>query len=178
MQPEFAIRYEPFKEIVIMEYTRFQTPDHLARFLSVAAGGKPTGVYWAEGVAFFYYPIAANTEAATKILIEQKTVYWAFVSYAVMPEYRPVIETKEKIEIDAVRDALAKADGVVVKDDFKNAVYPTALDSSGRDNVFVGRIREDISIENGINMWIVGDQLRKGAALNTIQIAEELIKGT
>jgi aspartate-semialdehyde dehydrogenase len=66
---------------------------------------------------------------------------------------------------------------VVLKDDFKNAVYPTALDSSDKDSVFVGRIREDISVKNGINLWIVGDQLRKGAALNTIQIAEELIRG-
>jgi aspartate-semialdehyde dehydrogenase len=87
------------------------------------------------------------------------------------------IETEDKLEIDAVRDALENAEGVVVKDDFRNTVYPTALDSSGRDDVYVGRIREDISVKNGISMWIVGDQLRKGAALNTIQIAEELIKG-
>ncbi len=87
------------------------------------------------------------------------------------------IETEDKIEVDKVKDALAGAEGIVVKDDFKNAVYPTALDSSGKDEVYVGRIREDISVENGISMWIVGDQLRKGAALNTIQIAEELIKG-
>jgi aspartate-semialdehyde dehydrogenase len=87
------------------------------------------------------------------------------------------IETEDKIEVDKVKDALARAEGVVVKDDFKNAVYPTALDSSGKDEVYVGRIREDISVENGISMWIVGDQLRKGAALNTIQIAEELVKG-
>ena len=87
------------------------------------------------------------------------------------------IETEAKVELDAVRDALAGAEGVVLKDDFKNAVYPTALDSSDKDSVFVGRIREDISVKNGINLWIVGDQLRKGAALNTIQIAEELIRG-
>jgi aspartate-semialdehyde dehydrogenase len=87
------------------------------------------------------------------------------------------IETEAKLELDAVRDALAGAEGVVLKDDFKNAVYPTALDSSDKDSVFVGRIREDISVRNGINLWIVGDQLRKGAALNTIQIAEELIRG-
>ena len=87
------------------------------------------------------------------------------------------IETEAKVELDAVRDAIAGAEGVVLKDDFKNAVYPTALDSSDKDSVFVGRIREDISVKNGINLWIVGDQLRKGAALNTIQIAEELIRG-
>jgi len=87
------------------------------------------------------------------------------------------IETESKVELDAVRDAIAGAEGVVLKDDFKNAVYPTALDSSDKDSVFVGRIREDISVKNGITLWIVGDQLRKGAALNTIQIAEELIRG-
>lgn len=85
------------------------------------------------------------------------------------------LETAEKIPIDRVREALESARGVEVKDDFKNAVYPTALDSSGRDDVYVGRIREDISVENGISMWVVGDQLRKGAALNAIQIAEGLI---
>ncbi len=85
------------------------------------------------------------------------------------------IETEEKIELDVIRDALSEGEGLILKDDFKNAVYPTVLDSSDQDDVFVGRLREDISIENGISMWVVGDQLRKGAALNTIQIAEELI---
>ena len=68
-----------------------------------------------------------------------------------------------------------KAKGVTLKDDFRNAVYPTPLDSSGKDDVFVGRIREDYTINNGICLWAVGDQLRKGAALNAIQIAELLI---
>jgi len=88
------------------------------------------------------------------------------------------VETEEKIALEVVRDALARAEGLTLKDDFKNAVYPTALDSSNKDDVFVGRLREDISVENGISMWVVGDQLRKGAALNTIQIAEELISRT
>ena len=87
-----------------------------------------------------------------------------------------IIETVDKISPDRVRKALSSARGVIVKDDIKNALYPTALDSSGKDDVYVGRIREDLTSENGINMWVVGDQLRKGAALNTIQIAEELIK--
>jgi len=85
------------------------------------------------------------------------------------------IETEEKIELEVVKNALANGKGLILKDDFKNAVYPTTLDSSNQDSVFVGRVREDISIENGITMWVVGDQLRKGAALNAIQIAEELI---
>lgn len=85
------------------------------------------------------------------------------------------VETRDRIELDAVKKALASGEGLILKDDFRNAVYPTALDSSGQDSVFVGRVREDISTENGITMWVVGDQLRKGAALNAIQIAEELI---
>lgn len=86
------------------------------------------------------------------------------------------IETEKKIGMNEVRNALADGEGLVLKDDFKSAIYPTTLDSSNRDEVFVGRVREDISVKNGISMWIVGDQLRKGAALNAIQIAEELIK--
>ena len=85
------------------------------------------------------------------------------------------IETKDKITVEAVRKALSSAEGVTLKDDFKNSIYPTTLDSSNQDNVFVGRVRDDISVKNGICMWVVGDQLRKGAALNAIQIAEILI---
>ncbi len=86
------------------------------------------------------------------------------------------IETERKVTVSECRDALSKAEGVTLKDDFKNKIYPTPLDSSGKDNVFVGRLREDISVENGICFWCVGDQLRKGAALNAIQIAEVMIK--
>jgi len=69
-----------------------------------------------------------------------------------------------------VRASIAKANGVTLMDDTSNLIYPTPLDSSGKDNVFVGRIRKDFSIENGIAMWAVGDQLRKGAALNAVQL--------
>ena len=70
------------------------------------------------------------------------------------------------------------APGVIVFDAPKKNIYPLPVDVAGKDEVYVGRIREDESIPNGINMWIVGDNLRKGAALNAIQIAEELIKGS
>lgn len=86
------------------------------------------------------------------------------------------IETEKKLKISSVRKALQKAEGVILKDDFKNAVYPTVLDSSGKDDVYIGRLREDISTENGLCLWVVGDQLRKGAALNAVQIAEALIE--
>jgi aspartate-semialdehyde dehydrogenase len=87
-----------------------------------------------------------------------------------------MMETEDKISIEQIRKAIEEAEGVILKDDFANEVYPTTLDSSGNDDVYVGRIRKDLSAENGISMWVVGDQLRKGAALNAVQIAEELIR--
>ncbi len=87
------------------------------------------------------------------------------------------IETREKISAEKVRELLQNAPGVTVIDERKDGGYPTAVtDSSGRDGVFVGRIREDISHPNGINLWVVSDNVRKGAALNSVQIAEELVK--
>jgi aspartate-semialdehyde dehydrogenase len=71
---------------------------------------------------------------------------------------------------------LRKAEGVVVLDDPQNKLYPMQVDVAGRDEVFVGRIREDLSTEKGLNMWVVADNLRKGAATNAVQIAEILIK--
>jgi len=85
------------------------------------------------------------------------------------------IETREKISAEAARELLSSAPGVTVLDKREPGGYPTAVtESSGRDGVFVGRIREDISHPRGLNLWVVSDNLRKGAALNTIQIAEVL----
>lgn len=87
------------------------------------------------------------------------------------------IETKEKIKIEEVYDLLNKASGVTLIDERVDGEYPTAAtESSGNDDVFVGRVREDISHPKGINLWVVGDNVRKGAALNSVQIAEELVK--
>ncbi|MBI5286053.1 MAG: aspartate-semialdehyde dehydrogenase, partial [Deltaproteobacteria bacterium] len=86
------------------------------------------------------------------------------------------IETEEKITAQEVREILSKAPGVKVVDDPQNRVYPMPIDATERDEVFVGRIREDESIPNGINMWIVADNLRKGAALNAVQVAEVLVR--
>ena len=83
------------------------------------------------------------------------------------------IETEQKITVEAVRELLAKAPGVVVKDGCQPGLYPSpVVDAVGKDDVFVGRIREDISSEQGLNLWVVSDNIRKGAALNSIQIAE------
>lgn len=87
------------------------------------------------------------------------------------------IETREKITAEAARELLAKAPGVVVMDERKPGGYPTAVtEAVNHDPVFVGRIREDISHPRGLDLWVVADNVRKGAALNSIQIAEILIK--
>jgi aspartate-semialdehyde dehydrogenase len=86
------------------------------------------------------------------------------------------IETKQKIEIEKVYELLAKAPGITILDERVDGGYPTAVtESSGNDDVFVGRIREDISHPRGIDLWVVSDNVRKGAALNSVQIAEELV---
>jgi aspartate-semialdehyde dehydrogenase len=86
------------------------------------------------------------------------------------------IETEKKITADEVRKLLASAPGVRVVDNPRERLYPLAIDAAGRDETLVGRIREDESIPNGINMWVVSDNIRKGAALNAVQIAEILIQ--
>jgi aspartate-semialdehyde dehydrogenase len=87
------------------------------------------------------------------------------------------IETRKNITVERVRELLNQANGVEVIDDQKKLSYPTpTVTGSGKDPVFVGRIRKDISIDNGINLWVVSDNIRKGAALNSVQIAEEMIK--
>jgi len=85
------------------------------------------------------------------------------------------IETGKKISANEVRALLSASPGIVVFDAPDKDIYPLAIDVVGKDEVYVGRIREDESIDNGINMWIVGDNLLKGAALNAVQIAEMLI---
>lgn len=99
---EVTIRYEPFKEIVIMEQTRFATPDDMARFTSVIAGGKLAGLYWAEGVVFLYFPLPPSNTAVARMLIESGKVYWTFVGYALMPKYQAIIETKEKMIVPVI----------------------------------------------------------------------------
>ncbi len=86
------------------------------------------------------------------------------------------IETEKPIDPDDVRRLLEGAPGVTVLDDPKNGVYPMPIDAADQDDTFVGRIRRDDTVPNGLNMWIVADNLRKGAALNAVQIAEILIR--
>jgi aspartate-semialdehyde dehydrogenase len=85
------------------------------------------------------------------------------------------VETEKKITREKAMELIDNFPGCRVMDDPANDVYPTPIFSSGRDDCYVGRIREDESIDNGLNYWVVGDQLRKGAALNAVQIAETLV---
>ncbi len=85
------------------------------------------------------------------------------------------IETEDKIPLSTVRSTLEKAPGVEVVDNVKENLYPLPIMAEGQDACYVGRIREDESINNGINLWVVSDNLRKGAALNAVQIAELLV---
>lgn len=86
------------------------------------------------------------------------------------------IETEKPLTVTRVREAIASAPGCVVKDNPTNALYPMPLESAGHDDIYVGRIRKDLTNDNGITLWLTGDQIRKGAALNAVQIAEYLIK--
>ena len=86
------------------------------------------------------------------------------------------IETRDKITAEKAKELLSAFEGIVVVDEHKDGGYPTAVtESSGQDPVYVGRIREDISHPNGLNLWVVSDNVRKGAALNSVQIAELLV---
>jgi len=83
---------------------------------------------------------------------------------------------EKPLTVNEARAALAAMPGVMVFDDPVRKLYPMPLDATGKDDVYIGRVREDESITNGLNLWVVSDNLRKGAALNAIQIAECLIR--
>jgi aspartate-semialdehyde dehydrogenase len=83
-------------------------------------------------------------------------------------------ETEQPISVEQIREVLKTAPGVTLKDDPQNYVYPMPLESAGKDNVFVGRIRKDLADDNSNTLWLTGDQIRKGAALNAVQIGELL----
>ncbi|WP_288317637.1 aspartate-semialdehyde dehydrogenase [Xylanibacter caecicola] len=86
------------------------------------------------------------------------------------------IETERPITVEEAQAALAAAPGVTLRDDPSNLVYPMPLETAGTDDIYVGRVRKDLADENGLTFWLSGDQIRKGAALNAVQIAEYLVK--
>jgi aspartate-semialdehyde dehydrogenase len=89
-----------------------------------------------------------------------------------------MIETERKIDVDEARALFEAFPGITVIDDLDNASYPMPMNCDTKDDVFIGRIREDISCENGLTFWCVSDNLRKGAATNAVQIAETLVAST
>ena len=86
------------------------------------------------------------------------------------------VEFYNQFDLDDLRKTLETAPGVVVQDDVEHDVYPLALDAAGKNETFVGRIRRDESVESGVNLWVVADNIRKGAATNAVQIAQKLIE--
>ena len=85
------------------------------------------------------------------------------------------VEFYDEVTAESARKALENFEGVIVRDNPAEMIYPQPLETSGKDDVEVGRIRKDFSVEHGLNFWVCGDQIRKGAALNALQIAEYLI---
>ena len=85
------------------------------------------------------------------------------------------IEFAKPIDLDKIREVYRNTKGIILTDDVANNVYPMPINAAGHDEVYVGRLRKDPSIENGLNLWIVADNIRKGAATNAVQIAELLI---
>ncbi len=131
-------------------------------------------------------PITGDSEEETKIIAEtrkildiaQLPVFATTVRVPVLRSHAESvhIETEKRLSANEARAILAAAPGITVYDDPKRKIYPTPLDVVGQDNVYVGRVREDHA--GGIYLWVVADNLRKGAALNAVQIAEYLLKGS
>ena len=99
-----------------------------------------------------------------------------------VPVYRShsiscIAQFEKPVDVEGARSCFDGMPGVALMDDVANNVWPTPLDSTNGDTCYVGRIRKDIAIDNALNLWVVGDQVRKGAALNAVQIAELLVKG-
>lgn len=87
------------------------------------------------------------------------------------------VEFEKEFEIEELKSILKSSPGIIVKDDISTNTYPTTLDSNSHDEVFIGRIRRDFSVKSGVNLWVVADNLRKGAASNAVQILEVLLNG-
>ena len=86
------------------------------------------------------------------------------------------VEFEKEFKLEDVFELFNNAEGIILQDDVKNNIYPMSINCEGKDEVFVGRIRRDYSLESGLNLWVVADNIRKGAATNTVQIAEILVK--
>lgn len=86
------------------------------------------------------------------------------------------LELEKPFEVEDIKTLMSETDGIILQDDVANNIYPLAAEAAGTDPVYVGRIRRDFSVDNGVNMWVVADNIRKGAATNTVQIAEKMLE--
>lgn len=161
------------------------------QYAELQAGEKPTVSKFAHQLAYNVIPHIdvfldnGYTKEEMKMFNEtRKIMHEPDLSVSAMCVRVPVIrahseaiwvETERPIDVDEARQAFENAEGVVVIDNPQNNAYPMPLDIAGRDEVFVGRIRNDISNPCGLSFWVVGDQIKKGAALNAVQIAQYLI---
>ncbi len=161
------------------------------QYAQLVRGEEPT-------VNKFYYQLAYNvipqvdvytdnlyTKEEMKMFNETRKIMHSDIKTSAMCVRVPVmrahsesiwVETERPISVEEARTAFENAEGVIVMDDLNAKIYPMPLDMAGKDAVYVGRIRKDLADENGLTFWTVSDQIRKGAALNAVQIAEYLIK--
>jgi len=100
--PTPSVKLEPVKELVIKELLFFKSVEELARFANIAAGGRPSALYWADGVAFLYYPLPLTAKITATELVREGRLYWAMVCFALMPEYERVVETREKLMVPVI----------------------------------------------------------------------------
>lgn len=174
--------------------------DELERQIKQAAAGEEMTANIFPGAAFpKHYPLALNlvphidvfydnlyTKEEMKMVNETKKIFDDYdmritATTVRVPVYRSHsesvnVECEHDLELADIRKALAAFPGVVVQDDPSQQIYPMPLYTSGKNDVYVGRLRRDESADNSFNFWCVGDQIRKGAALNTLQIAEVMVK--
>jgi aspartate-semialdehyde dehydrogenase len=161
------------------------------QYKQIVNGEKPT-------VSKFFYQLAYNlipqvdvftengyTKEELKMYNETRKIMHSDVEVSATCVRVPVmrahseatwIETERPVSVEEAREAFAKADGIILMDNPEKKEYPMPLDIAGKDPVYVGRIRKDISNPNGLTFWTVSDQIRKGAALNAVQIAEYLVE--
>jgi aspartate-semialdehyde dehydrogenase len=157
------------------------------QYRQIIAGEEPTVSKFAYQLAYNLIPQVdvftenGYTKEELKMYNETRKIMHSDVEVSAMCVRVPAlrahseaiwIETERPVSVEEAREAFAQADGIVLQDDPSNKIYPMPLFVSGKDPVFVGRIRKDISNPNGLSFWCVGDQIKKGAALNAVQIAE------
>ena len=161
------------------------------QYKEILAGEKPTISKFSHQLAFNLIPQVdvetdnGYTKEEMKMYNETKKIMHSNIQVSSTCVRVPTLrahsesiwlESEQPITVEAARMALSNAPGVTVLDNLKTKEYPMPFNLSGKDNVYVGRIRKDLANENGLAFWLVGDQIKKGAALNAVQIAEVLIK--